>query len=285
MAESVAETWRYWTEPSFIEVEGLNVAYRRKGSHDTLLYLHGAGLTRAWLPLYEELSRAFDVVVPEHPGFGDTPMPDWLTGIDDLVLHYDALLDALGLDRVHLVGHSLGGWIAAYLAIFYPHRFKSLTLITPAGLRVPDAPMTDPFRLSPESALATLLGDDASKYLDYFDRGDEIEAMIHGYAESITFARLMWNPRYDLKLDHRLARIRIPTLVVAAEDDRLIPDAHPKRWAELIPGGELQVIQGEPGEPTGHLAIIQRPHALAEMIGAHLGDAVRNMSRTQTGAT
>ncbi len=282
MTEALAQTWKYWTEPSFVDVDGVDTAYRRKGTGDSLVYLHGAGLTRAWLPLYEQLSQSFDVVVPEHPGFGDTAMPDWLTGIDDLVLHYDALLDALGLDRVHLVGHSLGGWIGAYLAIFYPHRFQSLTAITPAGLRVPDAPITDPFRLSPESALETLLGEESANYLEYFDRGDELEATIHGYSESITFARLMWNPRYDVKLDRRLARISVPTLVLAAEDDRLVPEAHPKRWAELISGAQLRVVKGRPGEPTGHLVIIQQPQAIAEMVHEHARDAAARSSQAMT---
>jgi pimeloyl-ACP methyl ester carboxylesterase len=271
LTEATEPTWTHWTEPSSLEVEGLKTAYRRQGDGETLLYLHGAGLTRAWLPLYDELAKNFDVVVPEHPGFGDTPMPDWLTGIYDLVLHYDALIDELGLDNIHIVGHSLGGWIAAYMAIFYPGRFKSLTLITPAGLRVPDAPMTDPFRLSPESALEVLLGSSGPKYLDYFDRGDEIEAMIQEYSEAITFARLCWNPRYDIKLDRRLGRIRIPTLVIAAEDDRLLPMAHPTRWAELIPNAELRILEGDEGEPTGHLLIIQQPERLAGAIAAHGG--------------
>jgi pimeloyl-ACP methyl ester carboxylesterase len=285
MTEPPTPAWKYWTEPSWIEVENLNTAYRRHGTGDTLLYLHGAGLTRAWLPLYDELSRAFDVVVPEHPGFGDTPMPVWLTGIDDLVLHYDALLDGLGLTDVHLVGHSLGGWIAAYLAIFYPDRFRSLTLITPAGLRVPDRPMADPFRMSFESAVDTLLGEKGENYLEYFDRGDETEAMIHAYAESITFARLMWNPRYDVKLDRRLKRMRVPTRVIAAENDRLLPAAHPARWAELIPGAELRVLQGDPDEPTGHLLIIQQPSALADLIAAHASAALSQRSPSATEAS
>jgi pimeloyl-ACP methyl ester carboxylesterase len=275
MPESPRPNWKYWTEPIWLEIDCLRTAYRRKGTGPTLVYLHGAGLTRAWLPLYEELSRSFDLVVPEHPGFGDTRMPDWLTGVDDLVLHYDALLETLDLGDVHLVGHSLGGWIAAYLAIFYPRRFKSLTLITPAGLRVPDAPMTDPFRLSPETALETLLGNHGADYLDYFERGDEIETTIDAYTESITFARLMWNPRYDIKLDRRLARVRIPTLVIAAQDDRLLPAPHPRRWAELIPGAQLRVLEGDPDEPTGHLVIIQKPAALAGMIAAHAGSGTR----------
>jgi pimeloyl-ACP methyl ester carboxylesterase len=267
--EAIAPSWPHWTEPDWVEIEGLRTAYRRRGEGSTLLYLHGAGLTRAWLPLYEELSHAFDVVVPEHPGFGDTEMPDWLTGIYDLALHYDAFLRTLGLRDVHLVGHSLGGWIAAYLAIFYPQRFRSLTLISPAGLRVPEAPMTDPFRLSPESAMETLLGAHAPDYGEYFDRGDEVEATISAYAESITFARLMWNPRYDIKLDRRLRRVNVATQVIAAEDDRLIPRAHADRWTALIPGATLRVVSGEESEPTGHLSIIQQPVRLAAMIARH----------------
>ena len=269
MTDAIAPTWAHWTEPSFVEVDGLRTAYRRGGEGPTLLYLHGAGLTRAWLPLYGHLSESFDVVVAEHPGFGDTAMPDWLKGMDDLVLHYDAVIRGLGLEDLHLVGHSLGGWIAAYLAIFYPDRFRSLTLVTPAGLRVPEAPMADAFRMSPEIALDTLLGVAGERYLEYLDRGDETEAMIHNYAESITFARLMWNPRYDVTLDHRLGRVAIPTQVIGVDDDRLIPAEHPRRWAELIPGAELRTLAGTAEEPTGHLAIIQQPERLAAMIAEH----------------
>jgi pimeloyl-ACP methyl ester carboxylesterase len=234
------------------------------------LYLHGGGLTLQWLPLYEHLSRRFDVVVPEHPGFGDTPMPEWLRSVDDLVLHYDALIDTLGLDRVHLVGHSIGGWIAACLAITYPRRFASLTLINPIGLRVPEAPMTDAFRMGPEQAFDILLnGAPAEKYLEYFQQQGELEDMIQAYSESITFARLMWNPRYDIRLDHRLARIRIPTLVVGVDEDRLVPNAHIARWAELIPGAETASVAGDDGEPTGHLVIIQQPERLAAVVAAH----------------
>ena len=267
--EAVRE-WAHWTEPEWVEVDGLKTAYRREGGGEPLVFLHGAGLTRAWLPLYDQLSHTFDVIVPEHPGFGDTKMPAWLRGMDDLVLHYDGLLRELGVEAAHLVGHSLGGWAAAYLAIFYPERFRSLTLIAPVGLRMPEAPVADPFRMSPEMAMEMLLsGASPEKYGPYFERGDEIESTIHAYSESITFARLMWNPRYDVKLDHRLQRIKIPTQIVWAEDDRLIPAAHGARWAELIDGAQLTTVEGTPDEPTGHMVIIQQPERLAAVITGH----------------
>jgi pimeloyl-ACP methyl ester carboxylesterase len=272
MSESQIEerSWSRWTEPNWVDVDGLLTAYRRKGEGEPLLYLHGAGLTRQWLPLYEHLSGRFDVIVPEHPGFGDTAMPDSLRSVDDLVLHYDALLEALELERVHVVGHSLGGWIGASLAVTYPGRFASLTLVTPMGLRMPEAPITDPFRIGPEHAFELLLnGAPAERYLDYFQQAGELEDAIQAYSESITFARLIWNPRYDIRLDWRLARVRAPTLVVGAEDDRLVPNAHVDRWVELIDGATTATIVGDPAEATGHLLIIQQPERLAEVIAAH----------------
>lgn len=273
MADSQLEEprgWAHWTEPDWVDVDGVRTAYRRKGDGEPLLYLHGAGLTRQWLPLYEELSRHFDVIVPEHPGFGDTPMPDWLRSVDDLVLHYDALLDALELEGVHLVGHSLGAWIAASLAITYPRRFASLTLITPVGLRVPEAPISDPFRIGPDQAFEVLLnGAPAEKYLEYFEQAGELEDTIQAYSESITFARLIWNPRYDIRLDTRLSRVRVPTLVIGADEDRLVPSVHVDRWAELVPRAKTTTVSGVNGEPTGHLLIIQQPERLADVVVAH----------------
>jgi pimeloyl-ACP methyl ester carboxylesterase len=262
-------TWAHWTEPSWLEVDGLATAYRRQGTGPKLLYLHGAGLTRSWLPLYEELAKDFDVVVPEHPGFGDTKMPEKLKDFSDLVLHYDSLIDQLDLDGAHLVGHSMGGWIAASLAIFYPRRFASLTLIAPLGARVEDEPAADTFRWSPEVAGEMLLNGTAERYLELLEQGDPFEQTLHDYSESITFARLTWNPRYDIRFDWRLARVAVPTLVLHPADDRVIPQSHSEHFAELIPGARFELLEGVRDEPAGHLAIIQQPAELAAKIGAH----------------
>src|SRR5689334_2075815 len=107
----------HYTEPDVVDVRGLGVAYRRKGSGPATVFLHGAGATRMWLPFYEQMAESVDFVAPEHPGFGDTPAADTIEGFDDLVLHYRDVLNALDLERVHLIGFSLGGWIGANLAV------------------------------------------------------------------------------------------------------------------------------------------------------------------------
>jgi pimeloyl-ACP methyl ester carboxylesterase len=265
-AATVPQPRHFYTEPEWIEVGGLRVAYRRKGVGPPTLYLHGAGLTRMWLPLYERLSESVDLIVPEHPGYGETEMPEWLDGFDDLVIHYDALLDALELERVHVVGYSLGGWIAAEIAVFHPHRLESLTLVTPAGLRIPGKPIADLFAMDPEMLFTTIFNDPANlpQVLPDFESLDEIE---HQFGEAATLARLAWNPRFDPKLERRLERITCPTLVVRAEHDRLIPDEMAERYAELIDGARIETVPG-----TGHALVVEQPDKTASVISSFIGE-------------
>ena len=256
--------------PEVVDVAGLPTAYRRRGDGTPLVYLHGGGLTRIWLPFLEALSAHHDVVAPEHPGFGATPLPDGFDGFDDLVLHYDGLFDALGLDRVHLVGHSLGGWIAADLAVYYPRRFASLTLITPTGLRLLDAPLVDTFRMTPQESRAALFNGRDASYEELFVTEGGTADLIQSFTEQATLARLTWNPRYDRKLDARLRRVSAPTLVIGAQDDRVVPTAMAARFAELIPGARLLTAPGAPGEPSGHVPHVEDPDRMAATVREHI---------------
>lgn len=271
-ATAPPRAWAFYTEPLRIDVEGLETAYRRQGSGEPVLYLHGAGLTRRWLPFYEQLAGRVDLVVPEHPGFGDTPMPDWLRGMEDVVMHYDGVLAALGLDRVHLVGHSFGGWVAAKFAVWYPRRVKSLTLITPAGIRCPEAPMYDFFRMTPDEADDILFSGRASDYPEYLEQGDPADEKVQEFQELTATARVMWNPRYDYRLDRQLARVTAPALVVGVDDDRVIPHAHCERYAELLPNALLEVLSGDP-DPTTHLPFVQEPERLATLVADFITSA------------
>ena len=98
-------------------IAGCSVNVMRGGKGPPLLFLHGAGGAGVWLPFMEKLSERYDVIVPDHPGFGRSDTPEWLDDIGDLAFFYLDFLEALDLDDVHLVGNSLGGWIAAEIAI------------------------------------------------------------------------------------------------------------------------------------------------------------------------
>jgi pimeloyl-ACP methyl ester carboxylesterase len=254
----------FYTEPGFAEVGGIRVAYRREGAGEPVLYLHGNGFTRMWLPFHQRLAEHVDLLAPEHPGYGETEMPDWLDGFDDLVIHYDELLRHFGLETAHVVGYSLGGWIAAELAVFHPERLRSLTLVCPAGLRIPDAPAPNLVAMTNEAVWETLFNDPRNSdqvMPDY----DSLEEVVHLYGEATTFARLTWNPQYDLALERRLWRVRCPALIVGAEDDRVIPNAVADKYAELIDGARLERIAG-----SGHAVAVEKPDALAALIAEHI---------------
>src|SRR5579883_2512773 len=98
---------------SFVDIRGCRINLLRGGKGSPLLYLHGGGGGGIWLPFLDKLAQRFDVLAPEHPGFGRSDTPSWLDNLSDLAYFYLDVLEALELERVHLVGHSFGGWIAA----------------------------------------------------------------------------------------------------------------------------------------------------------------------------
>lgn len=256
----------FYTDPERLDVGEVRVAYRRKGQGEPVLYLHGNGFTRMWLPFHDKLAQSMDLIAPEHPGYGETPMPDWLGGFDDLVLHYDEFLELLGLDTVHVVGYSVGGWLAAELAAFYPRRLRSLTLICPAGLRVPGQPAPNLMALTTEAVWEALFDDPRNAEQvkpDY----ESVEEIVHLYGEATTFARLAWNPQYDVALERRLRRVGCPALVIRAERDRVIPDAVAERYADLLRARKEQV------GATGHAIAVERPDAVAALIASHVAGA------------
>lgn len=251
---------RYYTPPAFETVSGIPIAYRRQGNGEAVVLLHGAGFTRMWIPLYQMMAERCDFIAPEQPGFGETPMPKWFRSFDDLTLLYDQLFTQLGLERIHLIGFSMGGWAAAEFASFYPRRLKSLSLITPVGLRLPDNPGVDIFQLPPAELMDRLF-EDKAVMMDFLPDPNNFDEGIHLYSEFAAAARLMWAPRYNLALERRLQRVTCPSLVVGAANDRLVPNEMPDRYAEVLPNCRLVRLAG-----TGHEPCLERPRALADAL-------------------
>ncbi|HTX07393.1 MAG TPA: alpha/beta hydrolase [Solirubrobacteraceae bacterium] len=265
------EKWPFYTTPAIVDVRGLATAYRREGSGRVVVYIHGLGLTGKWLPFHQALSRGVDLIAPEQPGFGETPLPPWLRSIDDVVIHLDDLFETIGIEQLHLVGHGLGGWIAARFAVVYPRRLRTLTLVSPLGLRVAGSPLYDFFRMTPDEADGILLNGTGDSYRDQLDNGEPVEALVRSYGEITAAARIAWNPRYDVRFERLLERVSCPALVVAAQDDRLLPRAHCERYVDLLPDARLEVIEGSQ-TPTSHLSLVQEPDRLAEVIATFVVD-------------
>jgi pimeloyl-ACP methyl ester carboxylesterase len=191
----------------------------------------------------DELSRDFRVCAPEHPGFGRSDDPPWLDEIGDQAYFYLDFLDALGLDRVHLIGTSFGGWIAAELAVRDQSRLASLTLVGAVGITAADGkPVDDIFRLSVEENLRRFYADPerAARRL-----GDMANIDMNLVAKNrATVQRLAYRPRYhNPGLAKWLHRITVPTLLVWGDKDGLVPVRFGEAYRALIPGSRLVVLE------------------------------------------
>ena len=146
-------------QETMIDCRGCRVRLRRAGTGAPLLYLHGANGFLEWLPFFDRLSDQFEVIAPDHPSFGRSTTPDWLDDIGDMAYFYLDLIDALHLDGVHLVGHSMGGWLALEMAIRSTARIKTLTLINSAGIRIKGKPIADILVMDREESCAPAVAD------------------------------------------------------------------------------------------------------------------------------
>ena len=101
-----------------IVVNDLSINVRSSGKGRHVLFLHGAGGVLEWTPFLDDLSQNCSLCVPDHPGFGKSDDPEWITNISDLAMYYLDFFDqAAPPEGFDVVGHSLGGWIAAEIAV------------------------------------------------------------------------------------------------------------------------------------------------------------------------
>ncbi|MCS6797496.1 MAG: alpha/beta hydrolase [Myxococcota bacterium] len=268
-------------DPFEVEVRGVRVRGIRGGRGPVLLLVHGFLVDhREWNLLAPQLAADFDVVAPDLPGFGssDRPSPrDYPYTADAFAETLVALLDALRVDRAHVAGHSMGGAIAAVLAVERPARVDRLVLIDALGL---------PFPMPLKGRLPLLPGIGAfffkrlygrALFRDYFRRdvwsgqpGVDL-ALVDAYYDAFdanrepAWATLHATVRDVTPVATRLGRIAAPTLVVWGELDRIFPLEIGRRLARTVPGATLDVIEG-----VGHSPQEAAPERCARSIRSHL---------------
>jgi pimeloyl-ACP methyl ester carboxylesterase len=252
---------------TFIDVAGKSTQLTTGGSGPPLLYLHSAAGETDWTRWHDALARHFTVHAPAHPGFAQSEGLDQIDDIHDLTWHYVDLLDELKLDRVPIVGYSLGAWIAAELAILRPDLVSRIVLINAAGLHVEGAPMAELFTDDFERLKKLVFFDPQSPAIaEVFPIAlDDPRVLMWLRAREAT-ARVGWSPYlHDPKLPRQLRRIRAPVLVIWAKQDRLIPLAHGKYYAEHIPGARLKIFDN-----AGHMLPLERPEDVADEVAAFI---------------
>ena len=239
------------------------------GSGEDVVFLHGAGgLT--WDPFLEALSQKYHVMAPHLPGTANS------TGGENFLDHHDGFyfyldfLDAVGVDQVHLIGHSMGGWMAAEIAAMQPQRFKTVTLLAPIGLWNDDYPVLDIWAMLPNEIAEAVFHDvnhpAAQMMLTMPDDPAEVQQrMVDATKTGSTAAKFMW-PIPDKGLKNRIHRVTTPTLVVWGASDKLAPVQYADDFGRLIKSSTVEIIN-----EAGHLPQLEQTEATLEKVLAHLG--------------
>jgi pimeloyl-ACP methyl ester carboxylesterase len=233
------------------------------GIGEPLVFLHGVGGLAADSPFLAALAQGWRVLAPLLPGYGLSSGAEALRDMLAVTLHSFDVLDALGLDRPVLVGHSMGGMIAAEMAALAPREVERLGLIAPMGLWLDADPVPDLFSTLPRELPGLLFHDPefgermmtAGRDLD---DPKFLEAFVIGNARQLAMASKLLFPLPDRGLAERLYRIRAKTVIIWGEEDRLIPPAHGDAFCRGIKGAELITVPA-----AGHMVIVEHPEAVA----------------------
>ena len=237
------------------------------GRGDPVLFLHGIW-DRGPNEFLVTMSDRFRITVPSHPGFGDSTGEDNLTDIHDLIYYYLDLLDELGLREIPVVGHSLGGMIAAELAAVQPDRFSKLVLISPLGLWNKDRPLMDFFAVSSdELAAAVYRSSDLRESFDVEpeDQQAKIDYTLDRAKARAAAARFLW-PIPNKGLHKRIHRITAPTLLVWGESDGIVPPHYGHDFKERIANASIEVI-----EDAAHLVHLEQHRRVSELVAGFIG--------------
>jgi pimeloyl-ACP methyl ester carboxylesterase len=266
-----------------IEVRERKVRIVEAGKGNPLVYLHGFAdvhsLSAELLPFHEKLATAARVIAPAHPGCSTSDeLPEGQWAISNIVFHVLETLDTLGIERFDLVGHCVGGWIAAELATLVPERIGHLALIGASGLFVPGAPIADVFmHAQPErgvdyTTLRHMLfkSSDAPLALaNYPDVRGDLDSEVRRY-EMLRFSSFVgFKPPYfyNRALSHQLHRARMPAAVIWGTHDHFVPIAHAEAYAAGLSGSGGKVLKVA---DAGHSAPLEAAEATATHVLALL---------------
>ncbi|MHB0856586.1 MAG: alpha/beta fold hydrolase [Anaerolineae bacterium] len=275
-------------ESRFVQVNGLRVHYQEAGEGDrTLILLHGLGAgVFGWEPVLGALGERYRVVAYDRPAFGLTerPMPgDWQGRSPygpeaqvDLVI---GLMDALGVERAVLVGHSAGGRIALETALRYPDRIEALVLADPAVYRGGGAPafLRSALALPQMRRIGAWLMYGPRWQADVFLENAWHDPTRIDQATRVSYRNLWRLPDAERALwelviatspgdlSSRLGDVRLPVLVVTGDDDRIVPTAESVQVAQDVPDAGLVVVPD-----AGHVPQEECPEAFVRIVTAFL---------------
>lgn len=249
----------------FVEAADVRVQLRKGGQGDRLLVLHSELGVPGWLEAYAELAKRFTVYVPSLPGFGQSARPSWIVTVRDLAAWVTWFVRDMKLRQpINVVGFSMGGWVAAEIAIMNPQIFKKMVLVGAAGLKPEEGEIWDYFLSSGKDAFQQSFHNPAGspEYVKYYGRDwtPEEEEQVEINREMA--ARLLWKPYMrSHTLPALLRGIATPTRLVWGREDKIIPLNACHLYQRAIKGAEATVLDG-----CGHMPEMEKPEEFANIV-------------------
>jgi pimeloyl-ACP methyl ester carboxylesterase len=230
-------------------VSGIATVTYCAGVGPDVVYLHGGGTFHGFEFARDWLSR-FRVWLPYLPGFGESADAPSLHTLDEYVRYLSTLFDALGLGRFHLVGASLGGLLAAKIAVANPERVRTLVLVAPAGIILPAFPMPDFSRIAHRDWPGYLVDD--AKVIRPFWPDDPDPAFVAAWVrEAQTSGRLIGEAlETQAQFVRSLKSLTAPTLLAWGKQDRMVPAGNAGAWLEHVANPTVKIM-----DHSGHLLL------------------------------
>jgi pimeloyl-ACP methyl ester carboxylesterase len=235
-----------------------------RGAGQPYLVLHGGAGPQSMARFSQLLAEAGHnrVLTPSHPGFGGTPRPDGLASIDGLAAVYRALLDDLELGDVTVVGNSIGGWVAAELALLNSPRVGALVLIDAVGIEVDGHGVADVSTMTVPEIMALSFRDPTPFRVDPATLSEAQQAIMAGNGASIS-AYTHTPAMADPTLLGRLNDVTVPTLVLWGDSDRIVEADYGRTYAAAIRSARFHLLPG-----TGHMPQMETPELVLKAMWA-----------------
>jgi pimeloyl-ACP methyl ester carboxylesterase len=232
-----------------------------QGTGHPVLLLHGGAGPASVTAFAERLaSDETRVLVPAHPGFGGTPRHESLTTIRELASIYIGLLDELDLHGVTVIGNSIGGWIAAEMAVAGSPRLAGVVLVDAVGIEVPGHPVADFFSLTLPQVAELSYHDPVRFRIDPAALPPAAQREMAGNRAALSV--YAGEPSMvDPTLRTRLAGVTAPALVVWGDSDRIVDPDYGRAYADAIPGATFLLLN-----QTGHLPQLENPDELEKAV-------------------
>jgi len=253
-----------WTSTT-ISAAGAELHLRRGGKGSPVLVLHRDIGTLDRLDFYDALAAKHEVLIPDHPGYGASPRPEWLMNVRDIAVVYRAMLGTLGLNNAALVGLGFGGWIAAEMATFAPVDTPALVLAGAMGIKPPQGDILDQALISYIEYVQAGFRDVANYAKAFGERPSSEQLVMWDLCREMSF-RVAWKPyMYNDTLPQLLTGVRTKPLVIWGDDDKVVPRSAGEVYAKQLHGARMLTIAN-----AGHLIELEQPAALADTINAFL---------------